>query len=202
MEISEKRMEIFEKKEGDRLILFLKGSLDALTAPLLRQKFEQIKNSTANLTLDLSELKYISSAGLRVFIIMMKWIKAEKGKFSICPVSDDVRDIFNTAGFLDLFIQEKESVIIVKEKNDTKVSLLLSGMMDLAAGMTLNTQLEELDHAGFTDFILDMSQVTIKTPEFMAVLKEIQRRVSKKGKVTIFYSGKSEASYARGYLTR
>jgi anti-sigma B factor antagonist len=194
MEVFEKRMEIFERKEKDRHILFLKGSLDTLTAPLLMQKFEQLKNSTTDLTLDLSELKYISSAGLRVFIIMMKRIKAGKGNFSICSICDDVRDIFNTVGFLDLFIQEKESVIIVKEKNDTKASLILSGSMDLAAGMTLNTQLEGLEHAGFTNFILDMSQVTVKTPEFTAVLKEIQRRISKKGKVTIFYSGKSEAS--------
>jgi anti-anti-sigma factor len=186
----ERSIEIFEKKEGDQLILFLKGKLDTITAGNLTQKFEQIKNSTANLILDLSELKYISSAGLRVFITMMKWMKAEKGKFSICHISDDIREIFNTVGLLDLFIQEEKSVIFVKEKSGAKAVLAFSGSMDLKAGMALNSQIEGLESAGFTDFILDMSQVNSKTPEFTAVLREIQHRILKKGKITIFHSGK------------
>jgi anti-sigma B factor antagonist len=184
-------MEIFEKKEGARLILFLKGKLDTITAPSLTQKFDQIKSSTSDLVLDLSELKYISSAGLRVFITMMKGMKAENGKFSICHISYDIREIFNTVGLLDLFIQEEKSVIFVKEKSGEKAALALSGLMDLKAGMALNSQLEGLESAGFTDFILDMSWVSSKTPEFTAVLKEIQRRILKKGKITIFHSGKS-----------
>jgi anti-sigma B factor antagonist len=189
-------MEIFEEREGDRLILFLKGKLDTTTAPELTQKFEQIKNSTADLILDLSELKYISSAGLRVFITMMKWMKTENGKFSICHISSYVRDVFNTVGLLDMIIQEEKSVIFVKEKSGVKASLTLSGSMDLKTGLTLNSQVESLEHAGFTDFVLDMSLVTTKTSEFTAVLREIQHRVLKKGKMTVFYSGKTEVPYS------
>jgi anti-sigma B factor antagonist len=187
-------MEIFEKKEGERLTLFLKGKLNTITVAELDQKFEQIKKSTArpaHLILDLSELNYISSAGLRMFITMMKWMKTEQGKFSICHISDEIRDIFNTVGLLDIFIQEERSVIFIKEKKGEKAVLTLAGLMDLKAGMTLNSQIEALEQAGFTDFILDVSGVTDNKPEFAAVLREIQHRLIKKGKITIFHSGKT-----------
>jgi hypothetical protein len=64
--------------------------------------------------------------------------------------------------------------------------LRLDGLMDLKAGMTLNSQLEGFENAGFTEFVLDMSGVSFKTPEFAAMLREIQRRVYQKGKLAIF----------------
>jgi anti-anti-sigma factor len=181
-------MEIFEQRQGSRLVLCLKGRLDALTADLLQKKFEQIKDTTTDLSLDMSELKYISSAGLRVIIIIMKKIKATNGKFSIGQLSEEIREIFNMAGLLDVFVQDEKFVIIIKEKNGSRRTLSLVGTLDFQAGMELNNQIQQLENAGFTDFFLDISTAKNRTTEFQAILAEIQKRVTKKGKITNFFS--------------
>jgi anti-anti-sigma factor len=181
-------MEIFEQRQGSQLVLYLKGRLDAITADLLQKKFDQIKDATTDLTIDMSELKYISSAGLRVIIIIMKKMKAVNGKFSIGQMSEDIREIFNMAGLLDVFVQDEKFVIIVKEINGTSITLSLAGILDLKAGMELNNQIQQLENAGFTDFFLDISKAKNRTPEFQSIMSEIQKRITKRGKITCFFS--------------
>ncbi|MDR1957403.1 MAG: STAS domain-containing protein [Treponema sp.] len=181
-------MEIFEKRDGDKFFWSVTGKLDTITSNVLREKFDQVKDTVRYLALDLSEVKYISSAGLRVLLIIMKGIKAAGGKFSIAKISDAVRDVFSVAGFLGIIMQEEQSVILVKEKNGASATLTLAGLMGLKEGMALNSKLEELENAGFTHFFLEMANTKTKTPEFLAVLREIQRRISQKGKLTCYFS--------------
>jgi len=49
--------------------------------------------------LDLNGLDYISSAGLRVILLLAKNLKAKKGKLSLCSVSGPVKDVFMISGF-------------------------------------------------------------------------------------------------------
>ena len=58
--------------EGDRLNLILSGNLDTLSAPKLLANYEKIKKDTAlnSIFIDCSKLNYVSSAGLRVLLIM------------------------------------------------------------------------------------------------------------------------------------
>jgi anti-anti-sigma regulatory factor len=69
---------------------------------------------------NLSELRYLSSAGIRVIIIIMKEMNAKKGKFTIRKISPEVREIFNMTGLRDLFVQDEKYFLVIKETSETK----------------------------------------------------------------------------------
>ena len=85
---------------GDTLNLSLKGRVDTLTAPNMLELFERVKaeHELHGVEIDCSELVYISSAGLRVLLIMYKSIE-DKSRFKLMNISDEVREILETTGF-------------------------------------------------------------------------------------------------------
>jgi anti-anti-sigma factor len=64
-----------------------------------------VAEPVASITLDVSDMSYISSAGLRVLLIMYKSILG-KGTFRIDGVTDSVREIFEVTGFADLLLAD------------------------------------------------------------------------------------------------
>ena len=58
--------------------------------------------------MDMKELEYISSAGLRVLMILQKE-KPKEGELSLCRLKPAVREIFETTGFDQLFLLEGEA---------------------------------------------------------------------------------------------
>lgn len=93
-------MEITKKQNEKHLTLLVSGRLDTNTAPLLDQEIQQI-GDISELTLDLEDLEYISSAGLRVLLVAQKLMK-EKGKMEIVNAKPQVIDIFTVTGFIDI----------------------------------------------------------------------------------------------------
>ncbi len=93
-------MTINERKQGDITILQPKGRLDAATATEMDQHVSEfINGGSLHLVLDLSELEYVSSAGLRVFLSAAKRMKQAKGKFSLANPTPQVRQLLEVAGF-------------------------------------------------------------------------------------------------------
>lgn len=89
-------MDIFESKKGDWMILELRGRMDAITAPLIREKILLvIDQGEKMLLLDCLELDYVSSAGLRVLFEAASKIQDQNGKIGCYGVNANVRDIFN-----------------------------------------------------------------------------------------------------------
>ena len=93
-------MEITKQQSEKHLSLLISGRLDTNTAPELDQVIQQI-GDISDLTLDLSELEYISSAGLRVLLVAQKMMK-DKGKMEIINAKPQVIDIFTVTGFIDI----------------------------------------------------------------------------------------------------
>jgi anti-sigma B factor antagonist len=178
-------MEIFEQRQDSRLVLSLKGKLDANTADLLEKRFNQIKDSTTVLRLDMSELKYISSAGLRIILTIMKEMKARKGTFSVGHLNNEIRAIFNMVGFTDLFVQDEKYFIVVKEKTETKAILNMDGTPDINAAQDLRTHIKKLQSQGINEFVLDMTRIQSITPKFLEILSDIVKETEKKGKLTV-----------------
>ncbi|MFP3041437.1 STAS domain-containing protein [Treponema primitia] len=178
-------MEILEVQKGTKLILTIRGRLDANEGDLLQKRFKQIKIMTTDLTLDLSELKFLSSAGIRIIITIMKEMNAKKGTFTISKISPEVREIFNVVGLIDLFVQDEKYVIVVKEKSETKAVLTMSGNPDLKSGRDLSDHIKELQARGITEFVLDMTGIATTTPKFEEKLFEITREIEKKSKLTV-----------------
>ncbi len=93
-----------DKKTGSGfLYLGISGRLDTITAPDLLSVYEEASKDAPleKITLDCRNLEYISSAGLRVLLIMLKKLKNPNG-MTVRNVSAPVMDIFETTGFTDL----------------------------------------------------------------------------------------------------
>lgn len=98
-------MTITEKKQNDWLVLALTDRLDTQTAPELEQTALGKLGDGVQMALDLSELQYISSAGLRVLLMLMKKAKASGGKVALVGVGGMVGEILEESG-IDAFFEQ------------------------------------------------------------------------------------------------
>lgn len=94
-------MEIVKKKEGSRLELAIEGRLDTTTAPQLEAELKEQIAGVEELILNFANLAYISSAGLRVVLSAQK-IMNRQGTMTVCNVNEDVMDVFEVTGFIDI----------------------------------------------------------------------------------------------------
>lgn len=92
-------------KESESLTMKLGGRLDTTTAPELEKAFEENMEVSKDLILDMKELEYISSAGLRVLLAAQKKMN-QAGKMKLTGVSDEVMEVFEITGFSDILTIE------------------------------------------------------------------------------------------------
>ncbi len=109
-------MEIQERKQDNILILDLAGRLDASTSSSALDRLIQIVDEGNTLIVaNLSKLEYISSAGLRVFLMLAKRLKSVNGKIHLYALPDYVKDIFEISGFASIFpVHASEGEAIVQ----------------------------------------------------------------------------------------
>ena len=79
------------------------GRLDTLAAQEIAPQMDQLKNAEGTLVLDCSELSYISSSGLRIFLTLRKAAAERGGKVIVRNISHEIRSVFMMTGFLNLF---------------------------------------------------------------------------------------------------
>ncbi len=94
-------MTINKKQDGDKLTIALEGRLDTTTAPQLEAELRTAVDGIKNLEFDLKDLAYISSAGLRVLLSAQK-VMNKQGKMVIHNANEDIMDIFDVTGFVDI----------------------------------------------------------------------------------------------------
>jgi|SRR5262245_35666699 len=93
-------MEIIEDKKGDVVALALTGRLDSSTSKTFEDKIlAKIGSGDRRFVIDLAQLEYVSSAGLRVFLLAAKRLSNSNGKIVLCTLNDNIRQVFDTAGF-------------------------------------------------------------------------------------------------------
>lgn len=98
-------MTINKTVEGGKLIIAPEGRLDTMTSPQLDAELDNSIKSVSELVFDFAGLDYISSAGLRVLLKAQK-VMNRQGSMVIRNVSDEIRDIFDVTGFLDIMTIE------------------------------------------------------------------------------------------------
>ena len=97
-------MEITRQKTGDLLVIRLNGRLDANWCGHVQNALASaIRDGEHRIHLDMAQVSYVSSAGLRVLLTSYKQLKGINGVFGIVPVSDSVRSVLELAG-LDMLI--------------------------------------------------------------------------------------------------
>ena len=99
-------MTITKSTENAVLTLALEGRLDTNTAPELEKEVStDLTADVQTLILDLKELEYISSAGLRVLLAAQKKMN-KQGNMVIKNVNDMIMDVFQVTGFVDILTIE------------------------------------------------------------------------------------------------
>ena len=88
--------------EGDKMTLILEDRLDTTTAPQLENELKGFLCDIKELILDLNQLDYISSAGLRVLLAAQKQMTKQLGKMEIRNVNETVMEVFEITGFVDI----------------------------------------------------------------------------------------------------
>lgn len=107
-------MEFAQEQAGEVLIVRLAGRLDSSAAPNAEQTFAGVLlGGTPHLAIDLSNLEYISSAGLRVLLIVAKKVQQAQGKVALCGLTPNVREIFAISGFDAIFSIQADAAAAV-----------------------------------------------------------------------------------------
>jgi len=103
---------LIHKTQNDSDVTFaLSGRLDSVTQSDLAQELEDVfKTNVSNLTLDLSALEYLSSAGLRVFLSARKKVSEMGGKMKIVGANESVNEILQITGYADITVMRKRGV--------------------------------------------------------------------------------------------
>lgn len=97
-------MEISEKSVENVHIVSIGGRLDAYAASGVERKLDSlITDGHVCLVVDLSHLDYISSSGLRVLLAAIKRVKKEQGDIRLASLQPSVKEVFDIAGFTQLF---------------------------------------------------------------------------------------------------
>jgi anti-sigma B factor antagonist len=94
-------MNIEVKKNAEEFIIEIEGRLDTTTAPTLEKTINDNVYGKTNLILDLKELSYISSAGLRVLLSTQKKMK-QIGSLRIRNVCEEIMGVLEMTGFADI----------------------------------------------------------------------------------------------------
>ena len=89
-----------EKNFSDVNTIVLSGRLDTVTAPQLEAELEKILSNSDTLVLDMANLEYISSAGLRVILKAQKAMNT-KGTMKLIHVGESIMEVFDITGFSD-----------------------------------------------------------------------------------------------------
>jgi anti-sigma B factor antagonist len=103
-------MEITHKSFARVDLLSIHGRLDAASAPQLKQKLDELfDQGRYQIVLDLADLNYVASPGLRVLIEARKRARDRKitnlegGDLRLANMPDRIREVFDLTGFTSLF---------------------------------------------------------------------------------------------------
>jgi anti-sigma B factor antagonist len=105
-------MKINQRKENGIVHITIKGRLDARTAPEAKRFIEEnVDKKDVRLILDLCDLEFISSAGMRLILEISKEVHQKGGQIVLCCLNDIVREII---GIIQLPIVESVTAAIKK----------------------------------------------------------------------------------------
>ena len=98
-------MNINKSANGTELTMAIVGRLDTVTAPEFEAELKASIGGVESLILDLAELEYTSSAGLRIILMAQKTMN-KQGKMIVKNVNESVMEVFNITGMADFMTFE------------------------------------------------------------------------------------------------
>jgi len=98
-------MELNFKKTDNIVTIYLKGRLDVHYSADIEQELERLipLYPQSHFLINMKEVEYISSAGLRIIVMTMKSLKEADRKMVLCCINDAVRKVFEVVQVVDMF---------------------------------------------------------------------------------------------------
>lgn len=97
-------MNITIENKGDKWTALLQGRLDTAASAAFEDGIKPLtEHADKEICIDCTELQYISSSGLRLFLALRKKVAASNGKMVIKNLNSGLKDIFKMTGFTSLF---------------------------------------------------------------------------------------------------
>lgn len=94
-------------EQAGRLVAVLDGDLDNAASTQAKRGLEPVFERTdCDVVIDCTDLNYISSSGLRIILDIFKHTRSNGHKAILKNLSEDVKEVFDLSGFLQLFITE------------------------------------------------------------------------------------------------
>jgi anti-sigma B factor antagonist len=84
-------------------LIELKGDIDGSSAPLVQADILSVAAPNLKMILDLSQVSYLSSAGLRMLLSVYRQMSAQDGQVILVGLIEEIQDTMSVTGFLDFF---------------------------------------------------------------------------------------------------
>lgn len=85
-------------------VVKLVGAIDGNTAPEAQAAILPLMESQPSVVLDMGDVEYLSSAGLRTLLLLYRQATARDGKVAIAGLRDSIKDTMAVTGFLNFFL--------------------------------------------------------------------------------------------------
>ncbi|MFW6365234.1 MAG: STAS domain-containing protein [Spirochaetota bacterium] len=98
-------MDLKLRREGNVIIIYLSGRLDVHLSSDVEKEINKIikENPDVHLLLDLSDVEYMSSSGLRIFVSTMRILRDNRKKLKLSNINSAVKKIFEVVELMDMF---------------------------------------------------------------------------------------------------
>lgn len=96
-------MQVEITEAGSTILIRARGRIDSTTSPEFETRvLPLVEREADRVVVSLRGVEYVSSAGLRVFLMIAKRMKASKGRFVVCEMPEAVHHVFQLSGFLQI----------------------------------------------------------------------------------------------------
>jgi anti-anti-sigma factor len=101
-------LEVSKEARGNALCLRVRGRLDSYWADHLATALDEVIRAGAyRVVLDLGDVSFLSSAGIRVLLVSYKQLQALRGSLTVCRTSEQVDGVLTQSGLKDLLVFEE-----------------------------------------------------------------------------------------------
>jgi anti-anti-sigma factor len=92
-------MDIQKERVGDVDVVSPTGRLDGIySSAFAKEVGELITGENPKILIDFAEIDYVTSAGIRAVLLLMKKAKASGGSFALCGVNEQIREVLDATG--------------------------------------------------------------------------------------------------------
>jgi len=97
-------MDIENERVGDVWVVMAHGRLDGIySSAFANHVGALIVGPNPKILIDFTDIDFVTSAGLRAVLLLMRKAKASGGAFALCGVNPQVREILDVSGMTDMF---------------------------------------------------------------------------------------------------